>query len=110
MRTRRNVPVGAALRGDDHAIADIAVPGNANLAGENDVLADHGRSGQSHLRAQQRVLADRRAMSDLHQVVDLGAARDAGLADAGAIDAGVGLHFDIALQCTVGPDCVIFSQ
>ena len=37
----------------------------------------------------------RDAVTDLHQIVDLGAAPDASFLHAGAIDAGVGLDFDI---------------
>src|SRR5271157_4239920 len=44
------------------------------------------------------MFADRGAMPNLHQVVDFDAATNAGHSDAGAIDTGVRLYFDIALQ------------
>ena len=96
--TCRNVAVGAALRGHDDAVADIAVSGNTHLAGKYDVFPDYCGPGETDLSAKQSVLAHRRAMSDLRQVVDLRTAADTGFADAGAIDAGVGLDFHIILQ------------
>src|SRR6476661_8179251 len=44
------------------------------------------------------MLPDAGAVSDLHQIVDLGAAPDAGLLHAGPVHAGVGLDFDIVLN------------
>src|SRR5712671_5480949 len=37
-------------------------------------------------------------MANLNQVIDLRSARDVGLSDAGAVDACVGLNFDIVLK------------
>ena len=37
-------------------------------------------------------------MADQDQVVDLGAAADARFADGGAVDAGVGLNFDVVFE------------
>ena len=48
--------------------------------------------------AEQSVFANLRAVADLYQVVDLDAAPDAGFADAGAIDAGVGLHLHVVFD------------
>src|SRR5271166_84826 len=44
------------------------------------------------------MLTNMGAVADLHQIVDLGAAGNAGFADAGAIDAGIGLDFYIVLD------------
>src|SRR5271169_654464 len=44
------------------------------------------------------MLADSRAVSNLREVIDLYATRDAGFAHTGTIDAGVGLHLHIALE------------
>ena len=88
----------AALGRGHHAVADAAVPRDPHLPGEDHVLAHFGGPGQSHLGAQQAVFAHGRAVSHLHQIVDLGPAFDAGLAHAGAVHAGVGLEFDIVLQ------------
>src|ERR1700722_9719140 len=44
------------------------------------------------------MFSDMRPMSDLDQVVDFRAAGDTGFADAGAIDAGIGLEFDVVFN------------
>src|SRR5271167_666613 len=92
------VPVSAALGGYNDPIADIAVSGDPHLPGEYDVLAYYGRACEPNLRAKQCMVADRRAVPDLRQVVDFDAAANTGFTDAGAIDASVRLHLDIALQ------------
>src|SRR5208337_3515132 len=94
----RNIAVGATLRRHDDAVADVAMSSDADLTGENHVLADDRRSRQADLRAEKGVLADGRAVSDLHQIVDLYPSSDAGFPNAGAIHAGVGLDLDVTLQ------------
>ena len=77
--------------------------GYADLAGQNDVFADGGGSGEADLGAKQRIGAYGRAVADLDEVVDLGAEVDAGLADGGAVDAGVGLDLDVVFDdCSAG--------
>src|ERR1035437_3343023 len=44
------------------------------------------------------MLCDRGSVSHLHQIVDLNAAPNAGFTDAGAVHAGVRLHFNVAFQ------------
>jgi hypothetical protein len=56
------------------------------------------RSGQTNLRAQQRALPYLGSMTNLDQIVDFGAASNACFSNAGAIDAGIRLHFDVVLQ------------
>ncbi len=94
--TGSDVVGNTGLRRGDHAVADAAVAGDANLSGEHHVAADLGRAREPDLRAQQRVLAHTRSVADLHQVVDLRAVGNDGRADAGAVDAGIGLDLDIA--------------
>src|SRR5271157_628048 len=94
----RDVPVGAALGGHDDTVADVAVSGDADLTGQNDILTNDRRAREANLRAKQGMFADCGAMPHLHQVVDFDAATNAGLSDAGAIDTGVRLYLDIALQ------------
>ena len=81
------------MRGGDGSVAYGAVPGDADLPGKDDAAADGARSGEADLGAEQCVAADRRAVAYLHQIVDLGPGVDASFADAGAVDAGVGLDF-----------------
>ena len=88
----------AALGGGDGAVADGAVAGDADLAGKDDVLADGGGAGEADLGAEEGVFADRRAVADLDEVVDFGAGVDAGFADGGAVDGGVGLDFDVVFE------------
>jgi hypothetical protein len=84
-------------------VAYGAVTGDADLAGEDDRFADGGGSGEANLRAQESILADRRAVAYLHEVIDLGSGVNAGLADGGAVDAGVGLDFNgIFENCGAG--------
>src|SRR5450759_2599654 len=93
-----NVVGDAALRDGDGAVADLDVAGDADLSGENDVVADVGRAGEAYLRAEQRVVSYGATVADVDQVVEFRTAPDAGLADAGAVDAGVGLEFRVALN------------
>ena len=87
----------AALRRDNGAIADFAVTHHSNLPGENDFVADIGRAGEAYLCGQQRVFSDVRAVADLHQVVNFRAATYARFADAGAVNAGIGLDLYVVL-------------
>src|SRR5436190_2177803 len=85
----------AALRGDDGPVSDFAVADDADLSGEDHFVSYFRRSGNSSLGTQQSIFADRRPVSNLHQVIDLHAASDAGFADASAVDAGVRLHLHV---------------
>ena len=93
-----NVVRDAALGYGDGSVSDFDVAGDAYLSGENYVVAYIGGSGQAYLRDEQRVVAYGAAVAYLDQVVDFRAASDAGLAYAGAVDAGVGLDLDVALD------------
>src|SRR5947207_10361070 len=88
----------AGLRGCDHAVADFEVAGDADLAGENDAAPDPGAACQADLGAQQRVFANVGGVSNLHQIIDLGATPNSRFADRGAIDGGVGADFDIVFE------------
>jgi hypothetical protein len=83
-----------ALRGRNGTVADGEVPSDADLAGEDDVFADGGGAAEAGLGAKQGVLADRGAVAYLDEIVDFDAVGDAGLANGGAVDAGVGLDLD----------------
>ncbi len=86
------------LRGGDGSVAYGAVAGDADLSGEDDAAADGGRSGEADLGTEQGVAADGGAVAYLDEIVDLGPGVDAGFADAGAVDAGVGLDFDVVFE------------
>lgn len=93
-----DVTVSAALRGDNHSVPNVAMSGDADLPGENHVLADGGGARESDLGADEGVFSDAGAVSHLDEVVDFRTVRDMCLTDAGAIDAGVGLDFDIVVE------------
>src|SRR5271165_405808 len=97
-RAGGNVVGYAALRGNDGGFADLAVPDNADLTRQNHAVANFRGTGEADLRAKQSIFADLRSMTDLHQVVDLDPAPDAGFADAGAVDAGVRLDFHVVFD------------
>src|ERR1700722_1056969 len=65
---------------------------------EDAAVPDAGGAGPADLAAEQGVFAYFRGGADDHQVVDLGAAADARLADGGAIDGVIGLHLNVILQ------------
>src|SRR5438270_9742542 len=71
---------------------------NTDLACQNHVVADAGRSCEAYLRAEQSAFSNFGAVPHLDQVVDFCAAPDAGLSDAGAVHAGVCLHFNVVLE------------
>ena len=72
--------------------------GHADLSREDHVVFDDAAPGDAHLRREQDTAANRHAVADLHEVVDLGAGTNAGLADRGTIDRGVGADLDIVLD------------
>lgn len=90
-----NIAGNAALGGYDGAVSDLTVTYNAGLASQDRPVADLRRTSESDLSSQQRVFCDVGTVTNLNQVVYFCAAIDAGCADAGAIDAGVGLDFDV---------------
>ena len=96
--------VGNAALGRGYgAVADGAVAGNTDLAGEDDGFADGCGSGESDLSAEEGIRAYGRAVAYLNEIVDLGPGVDAGFADGGAVDAGIGLNFDGVLEdCGAG--------
>ena len=88
----------AGLGRGDRAVAHSAVAGHADLTGEDDVAADGGGAGEAYLGAEEGVLADGGAVADLDKVVDLGSSANAGLAEGGSVDAGVGLDLDVVFE------------
>ncbi len=82
----------------DHAIADFEMTCNTDLSGEDHVAADFGAAAESDLSAEKRVFADLGGVTYLYEVVDLGAAANACLADGCAIDGRVGADFDVVFE------------
>ena len=94
-RSGRNILWDAALGDDYCAISYLDVARDAYLSRENHVIADICGSGQSDLRAQERVFSNGAGVSDVDEVVDLGAAGNVSTANVGAVDAGSGLDLDV---------------
>jgi hypothetical protein len=84
-------------------VAYGAVTGDADLTGKDDGFADGSGSSQANLSAEESILTDRRAVPHLNEIIDLGSSMNAGFADRGSIDAGVGLNLDgIFEDCGAG--------
>src|SRR5437588_713217 len=94
----RNIVRNAGLGGSDHAIANLAVACDSDLPGQNYVLSNLRRAGQTSLGAEQGIFTYPGAMSNLDKIVDFRALRNVGFPDAGAVHAGVGLHFDVIFE------------
>jgi len=87
-----------ALGSGDGSIADGIVAGAADLASQNDVFADGGGPGKAYLGAEERVGAHSGAVAYLDEIVDFDPGSDTGFADGGAVNAGVGLDFDVVFD------------
>src|SRR5260370_7902759 len=74
------------------------MPGHADLTGEDHVLADLGRTRESDLRAQHGVFSGAAIVTDVREVIELGIAANARLAQAGPVDTAVGLDLHIVFD------------
>src|SRR5258708_36653672 len=72
--------------------------GGANLPGKDAAFTDDGRTGEPDLSAEHGVRADFTGVSDQDEIIDFCAAADAGFANRGAVDGGVGLNFHVVFQ------------
>ena len=91
------------LGGRQDALSEPDMVGHADSSGEDHVVLDHAAPGNADLRREQDTAANRHAVADLHEVVDLRAGTNTGLADRGAIDRGVGADLDIVLDDDLRP-------
>ncbi len=96
--SRGDVSWDSALGGDDDSVSDGEVTDDADLSGEDDAFAEGGGAGEADLGADKAIGTNIGAVAYLDEVVDFGAGLDAGLADSGAVDAGVGLDFDVVFD------------
>ena len=71
---------------------------DADLASQDHALTELGRTADAALSYQQAEGTDFHVVRDLHQVVDLGAAADDGLAQSRSVDAGAGADLDIVFD------------
>src|SRR5260370_39301505 len=97
-RSRLDIAMGPALRRHDYTVADFAMPGHADLTGEDHVLADLGRTRESEPRGQHGVFSGAAIVTDVREVIELGIAANARLAQAGPVDTAVGLDLHIVFD------------
>ena len=71
---------------------------DADLAAHHDEIAHLHAAGYSGLRHDHAVPPDRDVVSDLHQIVDLGALADDRVSGPAAVDRGVGADLDVVLN------------
>ncbi len=72
--------------------------GNADLPGQNGVAANLGRSREANLRAEHGVFANYTVVGNVGKAVNLHAASDPCLAQAGAVNGGIGLDLNVILH------------
>src|SRR5262245_23620806 len=70
----------------------------ADLSGEDAAVADSRGTGKTYLAAKHRIRSNLRSMANQDQVIELGAAADAGFAHGCAIDTSVCLDFDVVFE------------
>src|SRR5207245_5682989 len=68
---------------------------DAHLGSENDVFFDYDTARKTGLRGNHHVFSDLAVVADVDQVVDLGAAPDAGDFQGSAVDGRVGADLDV---------------
>src|SRR5262245_19264685 len=92
---RRHVGHDTAPRSDDGSLADPHIVRQTHLPSQDDTILDHDAAGDAALGNDDAVAADRYIVSDLDQVVDLGAFADHRVAIGAAIDRrpSADLHF-----------------
>src|SRR6266403_1262532 len=89
---------GATHPSDDCALADPHIVRETHLPGQDDAILDHDAAGDAALGNDDAVAADRYIVSDLNQVVDLGAFADHCVAVGAAIDRGPGADLHLVLN------------
>src|SRR5438094_696332 len=68
---------------------------NSNLPAEDDVVLNGDAAGEPGLRRDDNVFSDAAVVSDVHEIVDLGAASDARFIQRSAVDGRVGPDFHV---------------
>src|SRR6202035_1870783 len=94
----RHVADHAGAGADHGAIADGDVVGNAGLSGHHHIIPDFDTARYADLRDNDAVSPDLAVVSDLHQIVDLGALADDGVAAGAAVDGRIGADLHIVLN------------
>ena len=85
-------------RADLRAGADLQMAGEAGLTAERGEIVEDAGAGNAALRDEHAMPADDDVVADLHEVVDLGALADDGVAVGAAIDRRAGADLDVVLD------------
>src|SRR5881628_3128578 len=88
----------ARLRADQCAVADAHVVCDPDLPGQHHAASDARAAGDADLGDEDRVLADLHVVSELHEIVELGAAADDRVAEGRAVDRTVGADLHVVLD------------
>src|SRR6202035_6159593 len=88
----------AGTRAKHSAVADGDVVGNAGLARHHHIISHLDAARYADLRDNDAVSPDRAVVADLHQIVDLGALADDGIAAGAAVDGRIGAYLHIVLN------------
>ena len=78
------------LGGDDGLVPDLDVTDDPDLPGQSHVVPQLGAARDAGLRNEDTMLPNHHVVSDLHQIVDLGAFLDPRAAKARSVDGGSG--------------------
>ena len=96
--TLRHVVEHRRLAADARPVTDGDAVRDSRLPGEDDAVADGRAARDAGLAAQDTRPSDAHVVTDLHQVVDLGARSDARLVERRAVDRRVGADLDVVLE------------
>jgi hypothetical protein len=97
-RTRRDRTSDPGLRPDNRPVADFEMIDDAYLAGQGDASADPSAPGDAHLGGDDAVLTDYDVVSDLHEIIELGAPADHGAAEGGTVYGGIGADLYVVMN------------
>src|SRR6185312_6563901 len=84
--------------GEAGAVADPGMVAHPRLSGEDDEIADVGAAGDADQGDDEAVPPDMDVVSDLNQIIDLGAFADHRVAQRATVDGGVGPDLDPVLD------------
>src|SRR6267143_1443421 len=94
----------AALRGDQHPVADGHVVRDAHLARQHHAAPEPGAARDADLGHEDRVLPHLDVVPDLDEIVDLGAAADDRVAEGRAVDRAVGADLGVRMHEDAAPE------
>ena len=94
-RPGRYIVRHTGLGTDDGPVTNRQVANHSYLTGHRHIVADDDATGDPCAGTDDAVVTDNAVVSNLHEIIDLRAASNAGRAEATAIHTGVGTDFNI---------------